>query len=65
MSDGQWEEQDYGLRQELHDWFIEYGFRYRSERTRRDEMAVYFSVTLKAFPGVSLGVNRLDLAMGD
>jgi hypothetical protein len=65
MSDGQWEEQDYSLRQELHDWYVNYGFRYRSERTKDDEMAVYFSVTLKAFPSVSLGVNRVDLGAGD
>ncbi|MCG3150081.1 MAG: LPS-assembly protein LptD [Verrucomicrobiae bacterium] len=65
MEDGQWEEQDYQLRQELHDWYINYGFRYRSQRTRQDEKAIYFSVTLKAFPGTQLGINRVDLGTGD
>ncbi|MEI6085381.1 MAG: LPS assembly protein LptD [Verrucomicrobiota bacterium] len=60
MQDGQWEEQDYVLRQELHDWFIAYGFRYRSERTKSDEKAVFFSFTLKAFPGVQLGFNEMS-----
>jgi hypothetical protein len=65
MEDGQWEEQDYQLRQELHDWYINYGFRYRSERTKQDEKAIFFSVTLKAFPGITLGVNNVDLGSGD
>lgn len=65
MEDGQWEEQDYQLRQELHDWYINYGFRYRSERTRKDDKEIYFSVTLKAFPGVRLGVSGLGLSSGD
>jgi hypothetical protein len=45
------------LRQETHDWFVNYGFRYRSQRTQSDEMTVFFSVTLKAFPGYTLAVN--------
>jgi hypothetical protein len=57
MQDGTWEEQEYVLRQETHDWFINYGFRYRSERVRSDEMTVFFSVTLKAFPNYTLTVN--------
>lgn len=65
MHDGQWEEQEYQLRQELHDWLINYGFRYRSQRTGEDEKAVFVSVTLKAFPGTTLGVNRVDLGSGD
>jgi LPS-assembly protein len=65
LQDGVWEEQEYVLRQETHDWFINYGFRYRSQRARSDEKAVFFSVTLKAYPGVSLSMNRIDLASGD
>lgn len=65
MQDGQWEEQEYTLRQETHDWFITYGFRYRSQRTQADEKSAFVSVTLKAFPGVQLSANRLDLGAGD
>ena len=57
MQDGTWEEQSYTLRQETHDWLIDYGFRYLSQRTQKDEMTVFFSVTLKAFPSYSLTVN--------
>jgi len=57
MQDGQWQEQDYVLRQELHDWYISYGFRYRSQLVGRDEKAFYFSVTLKAFPAMHIGFN--------
>jgi LPS-assembly protein len=57
LEDGTWEEQEYSLRQETHDWYITYGFRYLSQRTERDEMTAFFSVTLKAFPGVGLTVN--------
>jgi hypothetical protein len=57
LEDGNWEEQEYVLRQETHDWLINYGFRYRSQRDRNDEMTAFFSVTLKAFPNFSLTVN--------
>ncbi len=57
MQDGQWEEQEYVLRQETHDWFINYGVRLRGERVGEDEVTVFFAVTLKAFPGVRLSVN--------
>ena len=57
LEDGEWEEQEYLLRQETHDWFINYGFRYRSQRTQSDEMTVFFSVTLKAYPGYTLSVK--------
>lgn len=57
LEDGTWEEQEYVLRQETHDWFVNYGFRYRSERVRSDEMTFFFSVTLKAFPGFTLTVS--------
>ena len=65
MEDGQWEEQEYSLRQETHDWFINYGLRYRSQRVRNDEVAFFFAFTLKAYPGFSLGVNRVDLGSGN
>ncbi len=65
MEDGQWEEQEYVLRQETHDWFITYGFRYRSQRTRADDKSAYIAVTLKAFPGVQLSANRVDLGTGN
>jgi hypothetical protein len=57
MQDGQWEEQEYMLRQETHDWFINYGVRFRGERINEDEITVFLSVTLKAFPGVRIGLN--------
>ena len=57
MQDGQWQEQDYVLRQELHDWYISYGFRYRSQLIGRDEKAIYFSVTLKAYPAMHMAFN--------
>lgn len=63
MEDGTWEEQSYTLRQETHDWFIDYGFRYLGRHdqpgvpTQRDEMTVFFSVSLKAFPSNVLTVN--------
>ncbi len=61
FEDGQWESQDYVLRQETHDWLISYGFRHRSQRTKDDEFAVYFAVTLKALPNIGLAVNQIDL----
>ncbi|MDW8343073.1 MAG: hypothetical protein RMM51_01110 [Verrucomicrobiae bacterium] len=63
MHDGEWESQDYVLRQETHDWLISYGFRHRSQRVRDDEFAVYFAVTLKAFPQVGISINQVDLGV--
>jgi LPS-assembly protein len=57
IEDHTWEEQEYTLRQETHDWFITYGFRYLTQLLEKDEMTVFFSVTLKAFPRSALGVN--------
>jgi hypothetical protein len=57
MQDGQWEEQDYSLRQETHDWYITYGFRYESQRSNSDNATGYISFSLKAFPGVRLSAN--------
>ena len=57
MQTGRWQEQDYVLRQELHDWYINYGFRYRNEVVGGHETAVYFSITLKAYPSTHLGFN--------
>ena len=65
MQDGQWEEQDYVLRQETHDWFITYGFRYSSNQTTSDDKSIYVSVTLKAFPGVKLSANQIDFGAGN
>jgi hypothetical protein len=63
MEDGTWENQSYTLRQETHDWFIDYGFRNLGRHkqlgllTQKDEMTVFFSVTLKAFPNNVVTVN--------
>jgi len=57
MEDGHWEEHEYVLRQETHDWFINYGLRIRDERVGDNEVMVFCSVTLKAFPGVRIGFN--------
>ena len=57
MQDGQWQGQDYVLRQELHDWYINYGFRYRSQLVGGDEKAFYISATLKAYPKMRVGFN--------
>jgi LPS-assembly protein len=61
IRDGEWEEQQYALRQETHDWYLTYGFRYRSQRVRDDELSVFFAVTLKAYPSLTTG-SRIDLA---
>ena len=58
MQDGLWEEQDYVLRQELHDWYIGYGFRYLSHQQGGDERALFVTVTLKSFPASPVAVNR-------
>ena len=65
MQDGEWEEQQYLLRQETHDWFINYGLRYRSQRTKEDEATFFVSVTLRSYPGVGLNFNKIDLDMGN
>ena len=57
MQDGQWQEQAYVLRQELHDWYISYGFRYRQQIVGSDEKAVFFAVTLKAYPSMRMAFN--------
>ncbi len=63
MEDGTWEEQSYSLRQETHDWYIDYGFRdlgrhkESGEPTAKAELAVFVSVTLKAFPSSTLKFN--------
>jgi hypothetical protein len=61
MEDGRWEEQEYSLRQETHDWLFTYGFRYRSQRVMKDEMAVFVSATLRAFPRIGLALKGVDL----
>jgi len=63
MQDGTWEEQSYSLRQETHDWLIDYGFRDLGRHkeagvsTTKGEIAVFVSVTLKAFPASTLKFN--------
>jgi len=57
LQDGTWEEQEYTLRQETHDWYFTYGFRYTTQRTQSDEMTVFVSVTLKPYPKSTLQVN--------
>ena len=57
IMDDTWEEQDYMLRQETHDWYIDYGFRWRGQRTGPDDKTVYFSITLKAFHSARIGMN--------
>jgi lipopolysaccharide assembly outer membrane protein LptD (OstA) len=64
FQDGTWEEQDYMLRQETHDWYISYGFRYVNQRTGGRDMAAFISLTLKAYPSVQLSANRIDLGSG-
>jgi hypothetical protein len=61
MKDGFWESHEYMLRQETHDWYISYGFRFEGQRRGDDEYTVFFSVTLKAYPGFNIGLGNLDL----
>ena len=39
LQDGTWEEQEYTLRQETHDWYITYGFRYLDTANTAGERA--------------------------
>jgi LPS-assembly protein len=61
LQDGTWEEQEYTLRQETHDWYITYGFRYVGQRNTAgsapNEMTAFFSLTLKAYPEAVVAVN--------
>lgn len=61
LQDGEWEEQEYTLRQETHDWYITYGFRYLEQRnpsgSTPNEMTAFFSLTLRAFPEAVIAVN--------
>ncbi len=61
---GTWEEQSYMLRQETHDWYVGYGFRYVNDLTQGHDLAAFVSLTLKAYPGVEVGANRIDLGAG-
>jgi len=65
MQDGEWEEQDYLLRQEMHDWYISYGFHYRNPRIGRSDASFFVSFTLKAYPGAQVALNRIDLGTGE
>jgi hypothetical protein len=62
MEDGFLEEQQYGLKQDTHDWLIDYGVFVRGERTRGDEVGIFVSVTLKSYPGFSLSVDRINVS---
>jgi LPS-assembly protein len=57
IMDGTWEEQNYMLRQETHDWFVDYGFRWRGQRTGPDDVTGYVALTLKAFPSFRIGTQ--------
>jgi LPS-assembly protein len=66
MRDGVWEEQEYALRQETHDWLITYGLRRntRGINSSRNELTVFFAVSLRAFPGLGLPLSRIGIAGG-
>lgn len=55
MQDGTWEEQEYMLQQETHDWLLNYGFRRTGQRVRSDDNTFFVSVSLKAFPSLRIG----------
>jgi LPS-assembly protein len=63
LQEGLWEEQEYTLRQETHDWYITYGFRYLQsqslpgQRSAPNEMTAFFSLTLKAYPRSVVALN--------
>jgi LPS-assembly protein len=63
LQDGLWQEQEYTLRQETHDWYITYGFRYLQsqnlpgQRAAPSEMTAFFSLTLKAYPKSVVALN--------
>ncbi len=61
LEDGEWESQEYVLRQEAHDWLFTYGVRYDGERLQEDELFAFFAVTLKAAPQLGLSVGRVGL----
>lgn len=62
FADGFLEEQQYGIKQELHDWYLDYGVLVRGERVKSDEFSVYVAFTLKAFPGFRLSAARIDVS---
>jgi len=63
FQEGLWEQQEYTLRQETHDWYITYGFRYLQsqslpgQRSAPNEMTAFFSLTLKAYPRSVVALN--------
>jgi LPS-assembly protein len=62
---GTWEEQSYMLRQETHDWYVGYGFRYVNDLNYGHDLAAFVSLTLKAYPSVEVGANGIDLGAGE
>ncbi len=61
MRGGAWEEQEYALRQETHDWLITYGLRRNQRGTGSNEITVFFAVSLRAFPGLGLPLSRIGI----
>ena len=57
VKDGMLEAQEYVLRQETHDWYINYGVRFQGQRVARDDLTIFFAFTLKAFPILHVRVN--------
>jgi len=57
FQDGTWLNQEYMLQQETHDWLINFGFRRTGQRIREDENLFFVSVSLKAYPSVSIGAH--------
>jgi len=67
MQDGVWEEQEYALRQETHDWMITYGLRLNSRGgygVHRNETTVFFAVSLRAFPSMGLPLSHIGVEEG-
>ena len=62
FADGFLEEQQYGIKQELHDWYLDYGVLVRGQRVQRNEVSVFVAFTLKAFPGFRLAADRIDVS---
>ncbi len=65
MEDGAWEEQEYLLRQETHDWYITYGLSRRNQRDHSNEVTVFFAVSLRAFPSMGIPLSRIGVGGGD
>ncbi len=60
METGMWQVQGYTLRKETHDWLIDCGFLDQNQKIGSDDVVVFLSFTLKAYPSVHLGSPRID-----